>query len=103
MNVLRIRELGQPATLAPFNASDLTVAYVCGSQFRVTNRSPFTYLAAVRVPGAARPAVLNVRGTRGETTTEKTLFDGGAAASVQLVIDDVTYTVPNGHRECGRR
>jgi hypothetical protein len=103
MNVLRMRDLGQPAHLAPFSTSDLTVTYVCGSQFRVTNRSPFSYLAAVRVPGVVRPTVLNVQGTRGETATRETLFEGGTAQSVQLVIDDVTYTVSNAHQGCGRR
>ena len=103
MNVLRQRELGQVAEIAPFERSVLAVRYKCGSNFVVTNRSPFTYLAVVRIPGAPRPRVLVIQGTRGKRATRETMFEGGAAASVDLVVDDVTYTLSNGHQGCARR
>jgi hypothetical protein len=103
LNVLRQHHIGQVAEIAPFEASNLTVRYKCGSSFVVTNRAPFSYLAAVRVPGTARLKALVVRGTRGHSSSQDTMFEGGDASSVDLVVDDVTYTTPNWHRACGRR
>ena len=102
LNVLRLRELRQFAQLGPLSPDDLTLAYVCGSEFRVTSRSPFKVLAAMHVPGATRPVALSIQGTRGRSASMETLINGGTAARVRLVVDDVTYTATNEHRKCAR-
>lgn len=103
MNVLRLASLGQTAPMAPFSSTDLTVTYVCGSLFRVTNRSAFTVLGAVYASDAKRPMALNIRGTHGRVRSTETLFDGGTGTSTRLAVDDVLYTAVNTHRKCGHR
>jgi hypothetical protein len=102
MNVLRLASLGQTAPLAPFTSTDLTVSYVCGSRFRVINRSAFTVLAAVYTSRAAPPVALRIAGARGGAGHE-TLFNGGPDGPVRLVVDDVAYTAANAHQPCGHR
>lgn len=103
LNVLRLRDLGNVAEIAPFSASDLTFRYRCGSFFIVTNRSPFSYLATVRAPGGEHPRALTIQGTRGRRASETTMFEGVKSGSVELVVDDVTYTASSSNRSCARR
>lgn len=103
LNVIRFRELGQVAEIAPFATSDIVLRYKCRASFVVTNRSPFSYLATVRVPGGVRPEVLIIQGTRGKRASQDTMFEGASSGSVELVIDDVRYTASSSNRPCGHR
>jgi hypothetical protein len=101
LNVLRKRELGAFAMLAPFNSGDITVTYACGTFFRVRNRSRFTYLAAIRIPGVTRPVPLFIKGTDRNATNADTYYDAGARGTVQLDIDNAAaYTAASTHQKC---
>jgi hypothetical protein len=100
LNVLRMQQRGVGATLAPFNAGDIRMSYLCDNQYRVTNRSRFSYLGAIRT-GNAPPHGINIAGTHGKTDEAETRFVAGSDGPVQIVIDNTdTYSAPNTHRSC---
>lgn len=99
LNALRHRDLGDVIAMAPLDARDFSISYVCESTYRITNRARYSYLATWRVPGRARPVVLRVTGTHGTRASVDTYFEVDPARPTQLLIEDAVIPVRPAQRK----
>lgn len=103
LNLLRIRRLGAWSTLAPFRHDDISLSYVCDNLFRLTNRSRYSYLAAMYVGDGSKPRALTINGTLGKSAQVEMVFPAGSGGPVELIVDYTDrYAAANGHHPCSQ-